>query len=132
MILLDTHVWVWWVLGNRRFSPRHLDLLKTGEAGGLGVSVISCWEVAKLVELGRLALPVELREWLAQALRYPGIQLFDLTVDIVVEATKLPGEFHRDPVDQLLVATARTHKIPLATADRKILDYEHVETSSFE
>lgn len=131
MILLDTHVWVWWVLGNSRLSAEKLRLLEEAEGEGLGVSIMSCWEVAKLVELGRLDLPVSIEEWLAQALRYPGIQLLDLTIEIVIEATRLPGQFHRDPVDQLLVATARHRDMPLASADQSILAYEQVRTLSF-
>ena len=54
------------------------------------------------------------------ALSYPGVQLLPLTLDIVIESTRLPGEFHRDPADQLIVATARLHGLPLMTADRRI------------
>jgi PIN domain nuclease of toxin-antitoxin system len=128
VILLDTHVWVWWVHGDSRLQASSLDLLKTNEDRGLGVSIISCWEVAKLVENKRLALPNTVEEWIEQALGYPGIVLLELTPRIVIEATQLPGSFHRDPADQLIVATARVHGSPLATADRKILDYEGVDT----
>ena len=128
MILLDTHIWVWWVHGDSRLQTSSLDLLKEHEDSGLGVSIISCWEVAKLVEKKRLDLPTSVEEWIEQALRYPGIVLLELTPRIVVEATQLPGSFHRDPADQLIVATARVHESPLATADRKILEYQGVDT----
>jgi PIN domain nuclease of toxin-antitoxin system len=105
-----------------------MDLLQRHEARGLGVSVISCWEVAKLVEYKRLDLPRPVGEWLAQALQYPGIRLLGLTPRIALEATQLPGKFHRDPADQLIVATARVHGSSLATVDRKILEYEGIET----
>lgn len=128
MILLDTHIWVWWVHGDSRLRTSSLDLLKAHETRGLGVSIISCWEVAKLVEYKRLDLPTSVEEWIEQALGYPGIVLLELTPRIAVEATQLPGSFHRDPADQLIVATARVHETPLATIDRKILDYEGVDT----
>lgn len=131
MILLDTHAWVWWVHGDSRLSNTSMDLLKEHEPEGLGVSIISCWEVAKLVECRRLDLPMPVEEWLETALRYPGIRLLDLTPQIAVESTQLPGSFHRDPADQLIVATARLHHCALATADRKILDYDGVETIDF-
>ena len=131
MILLDTHVWVWWTHGDSRLSSSSMSLLKEHEAESLGVSIISCWEVAKLVENKRLDLPRPIEEWLEQALSYPGIRLLHLTPRIVVESTQLPGSFHRDPADQLIVATARLHDCPLATADRKILDYNGVETMDF-
>ena len=128
MILLDTHIWVWWVHGDKRLNIHLADRLGRAENQGLGVSVISCWEVAKLVEHGRLELPCPVPEWFEQALNYPGVRLLELTPEIAFESTCLPGDFHRDPADQIIVATARTHKIPLATADTKILAYSHVET----
>ncbi len=105
-----------------------MEILRQHEESGLGVSIISCWEVAKLVENGRLALPCPVEEWLGEALQYPGVQLLELTPRIVVEATTLPGSFHRDPADQLLVATARIHGALFATVDGKILDYDGVES----
>ncbi len=126
MILLDTHSWVWWVSQQPQLSPFQLQTIQTEHANGLGVSVISCWEVAKLVELGRLEFSLPISDWLNQALAYPGIQLLDLTIPIVVESTQLPGEFHRDPADQIIVATARVYDIPLLTADKLILNYSHV------
>jgi PIN domain nuclease of toxin-antitoxin system len=126
VILLDTHIWIWWVHGDERLSPRHQQILTANEASGLGVSVISCWEVAKLVELNRLTLPCRLETWFAQALAYPGIRLIELTPAIAIESTRLPPPFHRDPADQLIVATARVAACPLLTADEKILAYPHV------
>ena len=84
--------------------------------------------VAKLVEYGRLKLPQDVAEWLGVALAYPGVRLLDLTPPIVVESTRLPQPFHKDPADQIVVATARIHDCPLETADDKILNYRHVET----
>jgi PIN domain nuclease of toxin-antitoxin system len=128
VIVLDTHVWVWWIHATDRLSARDLQSLDAAAADGLGVSIISCWEIAKLVEYGRLRLPGDLEQWLQQALAHPGIQLLGLTPRIVVESTRLPAPFHRDPADQLIVATARVHGIPVATADDKILLSPHVET----
>lgn len=83
--------------------------------------------VAKLVEYRRLELPCAVGEWLDQALSYPGIQLLELSTRVVVESTQLPGEFHRDPADRIIVATARVLDCPLTTADEKILRYPHVK-----
>jgi PIN domain nuclease of toxin-antitoxin system len=94
---------------------------------GLGVSVISCWEVAKLVELKRLELRCPVAEWIQQSLAYPGIRLLYLTPRIAVESTQLPGTFHRDPADQIIVATSRIRGYSLLTADAKILQYEHAK-----
>lgn len=127
LILLDTHVWVWWVHGDPRLDERASRVVSSHQSSGLGVSVISCWEVAKLVEVGRLELPLTIDEWLDKALAYPGVTLFDLTVPIAVESTRLPS-FHRDPVDQLLAATSRVLGLPLATADRRLVEHHGVET----
>ncbi len=107
-------------------TQRQQQLIRAEQANGLGVSIISCWEVTKLVEVGRLQLTIPVSDWLAQALAQPGIQLLDLTLPVIVESTQLPGTFHRDSADQLTVATARVHDLPLLTADGRILDYAHV------
>lgn len=121
MIVLDTHMWVWWVHGDARLSEKQIKWLEDNEAVGLGVSAISCWEVAKLVEYGRLGLPCSVADWFDQALAYPGIRLLDLTPRIALESTQLPAGFHRDPADQIIVATARVYSCPLLTVDTKIL-----------
>lgn len=129
MIILDTHIWIWWVDDNERLTRKHREWLQEYESSCLGVSIISCWEVAKLAEYNRLILSCSVDEWLEAALAYPGVQLLNLTLPIVVEATQLIG-FHRDPFDQMIVGTARIYGCPLLTADRKILDYPHVQTLS--
>lgn len=125
MILLDTHIWVWWVSQDSSLTQRQQQLIRAEQASGLGVSIISCWEGAKLVEVGRLQLTIPVSDWLAQALAQPGVQLLDLT-PVIVESTQSPWTFHRDPADQFIVATARVHDLPLLTADGRILDYAHV------
>ena len=74
-----------------------------------------------------MTLHCSIDEWLETALRYPGVELLALTPEIVVESTQLPGEFHRDPADQIIVATARIYDCPLLTVDNKILKYPHVK-----
>jgi PIN domain nuclease of toxin-antitoxin system len=128
VILLDTHIWVWWVDGNPHLTAAQRQHVETHETTGLGVSVISCWEVAKLVELNRLVLRCPVAEWIEQALGYPGVRLLYLTPRIAVESTQLPGTFHRDPADQIIVATARIRSCALLTADARILEYPHVKT----
>ena len=128
MILLDTHIWVWWVDGHPHLPEACRAYIQRQIPAGLGVSIISCWEVAKLVEYRRLDLACPVEEWLDQALQYPGMQLLDLTPRIAVESTQLPGEFHRDPADQIIVATARVFDCPLVTADARLLAYPYVNT----
>jgi PIN domain nuclease of toxin-antitoxin system len=128
MIVLDTHVWVWWVHGGEQLTQAQREIITANETDLIGVSAISCWEITKLVEYGRLELPCSLEEWFEQALSYPGIQVLALTPEIAIESTRLPGEFHRDPADQIIVATARVYGCPLVTSDEKILNYPHVTT----
>lgn len=127
MIVLDTHIWVWWVHDNRRLTKAQIEVIEANEMNIIGVSAISCWEIAKLVEYRRLELPCSLSEWFEQALSYPGIRLLELTPEIAIESTQLPGEFHRDPADQIIVATARVHDCPLVTSDSRLLKYPHIE-----
>ena len=128
MITLDTHAWVWWTIDPDRLSETQRERITDSEDDIIGISAISCWEVAKLCEYGRLELPVELTEWFRLALEYPGISLLPLTPEIAVESTNLPGSFHRDPSDQIIVATARVNECPLVTSDDRIVDYPHVQT----
>ena len=128
MIVLDTHIWIWLVHGDPRLSTEYLRYIQAHEETGLGVSAISCWEVAKLVERGRLVLPMPISDWFEQALDYPGMTILELTPRICIESTQLPGSFHRDPADQLIVATARMHECPLVSMDENILAYPHVVT----
>ena len=128
MILLDTHIWVWYSNESDRLTERQRQVLTERSAEGLGVSAISCWEVAKLLEPGRLDLDRPVGEWLAQALAPPEIRLIELTPRVAVASTQLPGSFHRDPADQIIVAMARVYDVEVLTVDRRILAYEHVRT----
>lgn len=129
MIVLDTHIWLWWVHADPQLAPDHVAFLNDAAAReGLAVSAISCWEVAKLVSLGRVVLPLPIERWFAASLGYPGLTVIPLTPHIAIDSTRLPGTFHRDPADQLIVATARTLGAPVATADLKVLAYPHVTT----
>ena len=128
MIALDTHAWVWWTLDPTRLSESQRQAISNNEEDSIGISAISCWEIAKLCEYGRLELPVGLSEWFDAALAYPGVSLLGLTPEIAIESAKLPGDFHRDPSDRIIVATARVHQCPLVTSDGKLANYPHVQT----
>jgi PIN domain nuclease of toxin-antitoxin system len=127
MIILDTHEWIWWAQADKRLPKKHAEVIKKYESGGLGVSAISLWEVAKAVEHGKLYFSISVEEWLKKALSYPGIQLLNLTPQIAVESTQLPENFYKDPADQIIVATARVFDIPPITTDDKIRNYPHVK-----
>ena len=127
MIILDTHVWVWHVQDDERLPKAAAQVIKQNEQNGLGVSSFSLWEVAKIVERKKLKLSVEINEWFEIATEYPGVQILPITSPIAIESTKLPGDFHKDPADQIIVATARIYDCPLITVDKEILAYAHVK-----
>ncbi len=130
MVVLDTQVWLWWNLGTGRLRETQRQAIADNEATGLGISAISLWEVAKLAEYKRVELPMEIGAWFDRALSGRGISVLPLTPEIAVESTTLPGEFHSDPFDQIIVATARVHGCDLVTSDRQIIRYPHVATIS--
>ena len=111
-----------------RLSADQREALSPESFNGVGLSVISCWEVAMLISKGRLDFSLPLGEWFAGAIEEAGVLLQPLTPAVSIEANSLPGEIHRDPSDRIIVATARTLGCPLLTADAKLLDYPHVET----
>jgi PIN domain nuclease of toxin-antitoxin system len=127
MIVLETHRWVWWVDKNARLTQKHQDWIQQYQSQGLGVRIIYCWEVAKLVEFGRLTLSLGVDERLAAALADLGVQQLELTIPIIIQSSKLTG-FHRPPADQIILATAKIHGCPVLTADAKILAYPEVQT----
>lgn len=128
MIVLDTHIWVRWVHDSDDLKPHQRDAIDNGDTGIIAVSAVSCWEIAKLVQLGRLDLRTDIDSWFVEALDYSGVDLLELTPEVAIESTRLPGLFHTDPFDQIIVATARLFNCPLVTSDRKILAYPHVTT----
>jgi PIN domain nuclease of toxin-antitoxin system len=124
-LLLDTHVWVWYVEDDAaRFSPR-IDPLVEGavERGDLVVAAISVWEIAMLEAARRLELSVDVRAWVGRALSFPGVRLKGLSPAIAIESTRLPGRLHRDPADRILIATARLLGAALVTCDERIVAY---------
>ena len=126
-MLIDTHIWVWLVSGDARLKPEYRTAISMQQPTGIFVSIISVWEVAKLVEYGKLSLSIAVSDWLKAAESYAGLRVLPLTSDIVIDSTTLPGEFHKDPADQLIDATARVLGLKLMTMDAKILAYPHVD-----
>lgn len=92
------------------------------------VGSISVAEVARLAERKRIELKEHWKPWLRKVIMYNGWRVIPATYEIMEEAYSLPGEFHTDPADRILVATARLRGLVLATGDRTILDYPHVNT----
>jgi PIN domain nuclease of toxin-antitoxin system len=129
MILLDTHIWLWWLHSPEQLSERGRTLLTIGENQNvLIVSAISVWEIAVKHSNGKLPLPLSLNEWFALAKTRPGITIEPLDPLDAIASTQLLGDFHKDPADRIIVAIAYRRNIELMTCDQKILDYPHVKT----
>jgi PIN domain nuclease of toxin-antitoxin system len=129
MILLDTHVWLWWLHTPEQLSERNRTLLTIGEnQNAVVVSAISIWEIAVKHSAGKLPLPLSVNEWFALAKTRPGIIIEPLDPLDVIASTQLPGDFHKDPADRIIVAIAYRRNIELMTCDQKILNYPYVKT----
>jgi len=124
-LVLDTHVWIWMLEGMKsELSAATISAIE--EAGGraeLAISAISVWELAMLEAKGRITLSRSIDEWVRAALTAPGLRLVDLTPEISLESTRLPGSPHGDPADRMIVATARVLGGTLVTCDDQILSY---------
>jgi len=130
MIVLDTHTLVWWANGEGAAlsAGAHQAIEAELDGGQILVSSISAWELAMLVARGRMALSMDVSEWLAVVGQIDAVAFVPVDNELAVRSTQLPGEFHKDPADRLIVATARKHAVPVVTADAKIRDYPHVRS----
>ena len=124
MIVLDTASWIWLASDPRRLSSRARRQIEAADVAL--VSAVSVWEVAMLVARRRIALDREVGDWVGLALALPKVELASLDPAIAIRSTQLPGEFHADPADRIIVATALERSAPVVTPDRRILDYPHV------
>lgn len=120
-VLLDTHVWVWWLTAESPLSSADRAALDAAaDAGEVFLAAISLWEVQMLHAKRRLPLPVPLPAWLRDAADERMLTVLPLDVKAVTALDSLPRAFHGDPADRIIVATARTHDLPLATHDANI------------
>lgn len=121
-LLLDTHVWIWLMLGDERLNLSFRRAVQQDEERIL-ISAISVWEVGMLVERKRMKLEIDCLDWVEQALASSNIDLLPLTPRVAIQSTRLPETLHGDPADRILIATAHEHNAILVTHDQKILDY---------
>src|SRR5436309_15370281 len=126
-LLLDTHTWIWAQETPEKFGRGAAGLIED-TANGLCVSAMAAMEIARLVFLHRIQLAEPASAWIGDSLRSLAAQSLDVTAHIAAEAYELPGKFHKDPVDRILVATARLHNLTLVTADDLMLGYPNVKT----
>lgn len=126
-VVLDTHTWMWWASDRRRLSRAAMAVMAPPAV--LGVSPISCWEVATKVALGRIELDRDPRLWIRQALAAERVEPAELTAEIAATAGLLGAEgFHGDPADRMIAATALHLQVPLVTKDTQLRTFRRLRT----
>ena len=129
MIVLDTHVLIWWISDPEKLSHAARKAIANEKAAStLAVSSISIWEIYLLVKKERLKLTMDTDKWVEKITSLPYVQFVPVDNSIAAKSVTLPGEFHSDPADRMIVATARERGIVLITADERIRQYSHVQT----
>jgi len=129
MIVLDTHAWVWFISNPELLSKRAKKVTDTAiNAKEIFISSISAWEIALLVEKGRLKLTLDVTDWISKSERLPFFRFIPVDNSIAIKAVNLPQPLHNDPADRIIIATAIAIGAPLVTKDEKILKYPHVKS----
>lgn len=129
MIVIDTHILIWWVNGDNLLSANAAAAInheQQSEDGIILVSAISAWEIALLTGRDRLTLSMNLDDWLETVSTIEGVRFEPVNPSVAVDSARLPGDFHKDPADRMIVALARHFNAPLVTADERIRAYKHV------
>ena len=129
MIVLDTHTLLWWVNDPTTLSaPAKKTIDAAVGSKSVHVSCISSWEIALLVECGRLRLALDVRDWLCRCEALPFLSFVAVSNAIAVESVRLPEFPHADPADRIIAATALSLGAALVTKDDKLRNYPHVKT----
>jgi PIN domain nuclease of toxin-antitoxin system len=124
-VLLDTHVWIWMVTdAGRHLGPRTRRLLsRAGPAHPPCISTVSLLEICALHTSGRLLFTQPIEGWIRESIGSAGLRVLDLGLSCAIDAGLIPAVALADPIDRMLVATARESQLPLVTRDRRLLDY---------
>ncbi|HLX16337.1 MAG TPA: type II toxin-antitoxin system VapC family toxin [Bradyrhizobium sp.] len=123
-LLLDTHAAIW-ITEDQPLAKEAIEAIDAAyrAEGIIFVSAITAWEVGLLVSRNRLSLVARPERWFQRLLAIPGVRLADLSPDILIASSFLPGEPPRDPADRIILATARELGATLITRDRLLLKY---------
>ncbi|MEM9947969.1 MAG: PIN domain-containing protein [Cyanobacteria bacterium P01_D01_bin.36] len=121
VIVLDTHIWLWFVNGNIDNIPETW-LEKIEKDSRVGIAAVSCYELALAHKKGRLELPYEAELWIDKATTQADIELFPITAEIAHRAVNL-SPVHKDPFDRIIIATALSHSAQLASVDKLFPKY---------
>lgn len=128
MVLLDTHIWLWWLLGDGNLSESERESLnRQALEGNLFISWVTIWETEMLERKGRIVVLPDLVKWISKATQPEICRILPADVNVVLKQRKLPEDFHADPADRLITATAMLAECPLATRDRRIIQSDVCE-----
>ena len=124
-LIFDTHIWFWLAIGNPEIIKvkKTIKLVEELHRYRLHISAISHWEISMFEAKGRITLKADCLEWLLESIRKTKVRVTELTPEISVGSNRLPGKFHGDPADRIIVATARLINGVLLTRDSRILAY---------
>ncbi len=130
MVVLDTNAWLAWTSWPSRLSPKAARVITDEEIakGLIIVSAISVWEIGVKTALGKLVLDRDVRAWIRFASTYSNVVMMPIDPMDALESTVLPGDFHKDPADRMIIALARRLECPLITSDHAIRAYRYVKT----
>ena len=129
MIVLDTHVWVWWLTSPDSIPSRTRKILaQSAKESTIAISSISAWEVLLLAQKGRIEFSMDAHDWVGKAETLPFCRFIPVDNAIAMRSVRLPEPFHRDPADRIIVATAMILGAVLVTADKRIRKYSYVKS----
>ena len=130
MIVLDTHILIWWVDDNEKLSNKSKTIISKAQKNKtpIIISSITAWEISMLINKGRLCLSMDVDKWIEAVSKIECVEFIPVNNQIAINSTRLPNLEHKDPADRIIIATARTLGATLITADEKILAYPQVKT----
>jgi PIN domain nuclease of toxin-antitoxin system len=123
MILLDTHIWIRWLLPTDPLPPTLIEQIEQADA--VCISSISCWEATMLEKKQRIVLPLPIKDWLEEATQGSNVDVLPITCDISQLSGTLP-EHHKDPADRIIIATSIIHDLQLMSLDGYFPDYQEL------
>jgi len=122
-LILDTHILIWYVEGINLSESQVALIDQMRDKASLYISAISIWEIALLVSKERIALSIDIDEWIQRVASITGLNLMDLSIPILTQSCTLLNYEHKDPADRMIIASARSINAHLITHDQKIIDY---------
>ena len=123
-LLLDTCALIF-ITQQARLAAAAVAALRAASDGGepTYVSPISAWEIGMLASRGRLQLLIRPERWFANLFKAPGVRLADMSADVLIASSFLPGKPTKNPTDRIIAATVRELGATLVTRDRALLEY---------